>query len=173
MASADFSKRIPWPCGLGSLIARHVWRSPRVRRNPFPRLPPDLPMSHPSGYRASLSMARLPCEHRPCIRFLFVGSEFCLRLPPDPASRQRPCLQLTVPTTTACSGLAPYRITSCLAHHIIAKAIQNSFTFMVSPAFFLNYIGEYGSRVLGSDLFDRSQSVCHPFTQSAQQEKEI
>jgi hypothetical protein len=117
MASADFSKRIPWPCGIGSLIARHVWRSPRVRRNPFPRLPPDLPMSHPSGYRASLSMARLPCEHRPCIRFLFVGSEFCLRLPPDPASRQRPCLQLTVPTTTACSGLAPYRITSCLAHH--------------------------------------------------------
>jgi hypothetical protein len=117
MASADFSKRIPWPCGIGSLIARHVWRSPRVRRNPFPRLPPDLPMSHPSGYRASLSMARLPCEHRPCIRFLFVGSEFCLRLPPDLASRQRPCLQLTVPTTTACSGLAPYRITSCLAHH--------------------------------------------------------
>jgi hypothetical protein len=116
MASADFSKRIPWPCGIGSLIARHVWRSPRVRRNPFPRLPPDLPMSHPSGYRASLSMARLPCEHRPCIRFLFVGSEFCLRLPPDLASRQRPCLQLTVPTTTACSGLAPYRITSCLAH---------------------------------------------------------
>jgi hypothetical protein len=104
MASADFSKRIPWPCGIGSLIARHVWRSPRVRRNPFPRLPPDLPMSHPSGYRASLSMARLPCEHRPCIRFLFVGSEFCLRLPPDLASRQRPCLQLTVPTTTACSG---------------------------------------------------------------------
>jgi hypothetical protein len=124
MASADFSKRIPWPCGIGSLIARHVWRSPRVRRNPFPRLPPDLPMSHPSGYRASLSMARLPCEHRPCIRFLFVGSEFCLRLPPDLASRQRPCLQLTVPTTTACSGLAPYRITSCLAHQAMAPPLM-------------------------------------------------
>jgi hypothetical protein len=125
MASADFSKRIPWPCGIGSLIARHVWRSPRVRRNPFPRLPPDLPMSHPSGYRASLSMARLPCEHRPCIRFLFVGSEFCLRLPPDLASRQRPCLQLTVPTTTACSGLAPYRITSCLAHQKRQPAVAS------------------------------------------------
>jgi len=116
MASADFSSRFPRPCGFGSLIVRHVWRPPRVRRNPFPRFPPDLPMSHPSGYRASLSMARLPCDHRPCIRFLFVGSGFCLQLPPDLASRQRPCLRLTVPTTTACSGLAPYRITSCLAH---------------------------------------------------------
>ena len=117
MASADFSSRIPRPCSRGSLIVRHFWRSPRVRRNPFPRLPPDLPMSHPSGYGASLSIARLPCDHRPCIRFLFVGSGFCLRLPPDPASRQRPCLQLTVPTTTACSGLTPYRVTPCLAHH--------------------------------------------------------
>ncbi len=118
MASADFSRRIPRPCSRGSLIVRHDWRSPRVRRNPFPRLPPDLPMSHPSGYWASLSMARLPCDHRPSIRFLFVGSGFCLQLPPDPASRQRPCLQLTVPTTTACSGLAPYRVTPCLAHQI-------------------------------------------------------
>jgi hypothetical protein len=134
MASADFSKRIPWPCGIGSLIARHVWRSPRVRRNPFPRLPPDLPMSHPSGYRASLSMARLPCEHRPCIRFLFVGSEFCLRLPPDLASRQRPCLQLTVPTTTACSGLAPYRITSCLAHQAMMVAAAPSVVWEELPA---------------------------------------
>ena len=116
MASADFSNRVPWPCSLGSLIVRHAWRSPRVRRNPFPRFPPDLPVPHPSGYRASLSIARLPCGHRPYIRFLFVGSGFCLRLPPDPASRQRPCLQLTVPTTTACKGLAPSRFTSCLAH---------------------------------------------------------
>jgi hypothetical protein len=116
MASADFSSCLPWPCSLGSPIVRHNWRSPRVRRNPFPRFPPDLPPSHPSGYRASLSIVRLPCDRRPCIRFLFVGSEICLRLPPDLASRQRPCLQLTVPTTTACSGLSPYRITPCLAH---------------------------------------------------------
>ena len=116
MASADFSNRIPWPCSLGSLIVRLAWRSPRVRRNSFPRLPPDLPTPHPSGYRASLSNARLPCDRRPCIRFLFVGSGFCLQLPPDLASRQRPCLQLTVPTTTACKGLAPSRITPCLAH---------------------------------------------------------
>jgi len=94
MASADFSKRVPRPRSHGSLIVRHVWRSPRVRRNPFPRFPPDLPRSHPSGYRASLSIARLPCDPRPYIRFLFVRSGFCRRLPPDLASRQRPCLQL-------------------------------------------------------------------------------
>ena len=122
MASADFSSPIPWPFGFGSLFVRQSWRSPRVRRNPFPRFPPDLPSSHPSGYRASLSMARLPCDRRPYIRFLFVGSEFCLRLPPDPASRQRPCLQLTVPTTTACKGLAPSRFTPCLAHHELPRS---------------------------------------------------
>jgi len=106
MASADFSASFPMPPSIGSLF-RQVRRPPRVRRDSFPRLPPDLPRSCPSGYRASLSIARLPHVGRPCIRFLFVGSGFCLRLPSDPASRQRPCLQLTVPTTTACKGLAP------------------------------------------------------------------
>ena len=134
MASADFSNRVPWPCSLGSLIVRHAWRSPRVRRNPFPRFPPDLPVPHPSGYRASLSIARLPCGHRPYIRFLFVGSGFCLRRPPDPASRQRPCLQLTVPTTAAYSGLAPYRFTPCLAH-------KKKGSEVFAPLFYLDQTG--------------------------------
>jgi hypothetical protein len=176
MASADFSKRIPWPCGIGSLIARHVWRSPRVRRNPFPRLPPDLPMSHPSGYRASLSMARLPCEHRPCIRFLFVGSEFCLRLPPDLASRQRPCLQLTVPTTTACSGLAPYRITSCLAHH--KKGRPSGQPFLESDFFRSSRTGSWSVRNAAGNSrknrleagFLQSNSVLIPSFQCSQGE---
>ena len=30
---------------------------------------------------------RIAPPHRPCIRFLFVSSEFCLRLPPHPTSR--------------------------------------------------------------------------------------
>ena len=33
---------------------------------------------------------------RPSMTFLFVGSLFCLRLPPDPSSRKRPCLWLVV-----------------------------------------------------------------------------
>jgi hypothetical protein len=64
----------------------------------------------PSEYRASRSMALLPAPHRPCIRFLFVTSGFCLRLPPDPASRPRPCLWLQVPLTTALRGLTPHII---------------------------------------------------------------
>ena len=116
MASADFSVSFPMPRDLGSLIFRQKRRPPRVRRGSFPRLPPDLPLSSPSGYRASLSAARLPHDRRPCIRFLFVGSGFCLQLPSDTASRQSPCLRLTVPTTTACKGLAPSRSTPCLAH---------------------------------------------------------
>ena len=139
MASADFSSRIPRPRSLGSLIVKHRWRSPRVRPNPFPRLPPDLPAPHPSGYRASLSIARLPCGHRPCIRFLSVGPGFCIRLPPDLASQQRPCLRLTVPTTTACSGLAPYRITPCLAHKKSGSKIFRSRFFYANLANIIRY----------------------------------
>ena len=64
----------------------------------------------PSEYRASESVAPLPASHRPCIRFLFVTSDFCRRLPSDPASRRRPCLWLQVPLTTALRGLAPHMI---------------------------------------------------------------
>lgn len=40
---------------------------------------------------------RVTPPHRPSIRFLFVGSGLCLRLPSHSASRRRSCLQLTVP----------------------------------------------------------------------------
>ena len=53
----------------------------------------------------------------PHIQFLFVAPQFCVELPSDPASRQRPCLQLTVPTTTACSGLAPHKFMPMLGVH--------------------------------------------------------
>jgi len=122
MASADFSEAFPEPHGPGSLIVRQPRRSPRVRYDSFLWYPPDLPASRPSGYWASLSIARLPRDHRPCIRFLFVRSRFCLRLPSDPTSRWRPCLQLTVPTTTARRGLSPLRFAPCLAHEKKCKS---------------------------------------------------
>ena len=43
------------------------------------------------------------------ILFLFVKTDFCLRLPSDGTSRFNPCLQLAVPVNPARSGLAPYR----------------------------------------------------------------
>src|SRR5215831_6316953 len=67
-----------------------------------------------------MSGVPVPCRvtppRRPCIRFLFVGSEFGLRLPPHPASRRRSCLRLVVPITKAHRGLPPPASTPCLAH---------------------------------------------------------
>ena len=40
---------------------------------------------------------RVTPPHRPSIRFLFVNSELCFRLPPHLASRRRSCLPLSVP----------------------------------------------------------------------------
>ena len=54
-----------------------------------------------------------PCG--PSIRFLFVGSKFCLTLPSDSASRRTPLLRLAVPVIAARRGLAPPRFTTCLA----------------------------------------------------------
>jgi hypothetical protein len=41
--------------------------------------------------------SRVTPPHRPSIRFLFVSSELCFRLPPHPVSRRRSCLPLSVP----------------------------------------------------------------------------
>src|ERR1700730_3363491 len=76
---------------------REAERSPRVRRCSFPRAPPDLPV-RVSAWLSSVPVhCRVTPPHRPSIRFLFVGSELCFRLPSHPASRRRSCLPLTVP----------------------------------------------------------------------------
>ena len=82
-------------------------------------LPPE-----PGGFTHARAVRLLgvpvPCQvaprREPSIRFLFVGSGFCRRLPPDPASRRRPCLGLLVPVVTAEKGLAPLRNAPCVAH---------------------------------------------------------
>ena len=47
----------------------------------------------PKGF---VVLCQLAPGTRPSMTFLFVGSLFCLRLPPDPSSRKRPCLWLVV-----------------------------------------------------------------------------
>jgi hypothetical protein len=71
-------------------------------------------------------MARLPTSRRPCIRFLFVGSELPSwtrvaqrrypSLPSDSASRLTPLLRPTVPLITARRGLSPPKHATCVAH---------------------------------------------------------
>ncbi len=71
-----------------------------------------------SGWLQGVSVrCQITQPHRPCIRFLSVKSDFCLRLPPDLASRRRPCLRLPVPTIRAWRGLPPPRFAPCLAHN--------------------------------------------------------
>src|SRR5690606_39936715 len=52
---------------------------------------------------------------QPSIRFLFVGSTLCLRLPSALPSRTAPCLQLTIPADSARSGLSPYGCSTSIA----------------------------------------------------------
>jgi len=67
-------------------------RSPQVRTLAFLAHLPDL-LLRPLvalGFAVSCQLAR-PCS---LIRFVCLRSQVCLRLPPDPASRRRPCLWL-------------------------------------------------------------------------------
>ena len=73
-ASADFCTPVSHHCWRGSPLGR-AHRSPKVSCLSFAQAPPDLPAWHPNENGASRSIARLPMPRRPCIRFLFVGSE--------------------------------------------------------------------------------------------------
>src|ERR1044071_4167378 len=66
--------------------------------------------------------AGYPTPRASCIRFLFVGSEFCHQLPSDPTSRWAPLPRLVVPVIAAHRGLAPPSLTTCLAHQIAGSA---------------------------------------------------
>ena len=69
-------------------------RPPRIRTDTVPehRLIVPCPPSH----RALSCCADLPQGGRPCMRFLFVGSQVCSRLPSAIFSRKYPCLTLVV-----------------------------------------------------------------------------
>src|SRR3954447_3343684 len=68
----------------------------------------------PSGFELRCVLAQRAV---PPMRFVFLGSRLCLRLPSDPALRRRPCLQLTVPVTKVRRGLSPPSDRPCRAHN--------------------------------------------------------
>jgi hypothetical protein len=124
MASADSCRLSPisrW----GLPFARPGRRSPQVRTLTFPAPLPHLPHQPliASGLAAACQLARLIWPH---MGFVFLRLQVCLRLPPDPASRRRPCLQLAVGATLAPlrgavrvnlrSGLSPPSQRPCWAH---------------------------------------------------------
>ena len=53
---------------------------------------------------------------QPLIGFVFLKSQVCLRLPPDPTSQWRPCPWLMVAATNLHTGLSPARQRPCWAH---------------------------------------------------------
>lgn len=90
MASADFCKPFKTPYGVFSRY-RQAHRPPRVRIAAFPPHPPHL-LDHllmVMGFALSCKLARMI---QPDMRFVFLGSAFCLRLPSDPTSRWTPLL---------------------------------------------------------------------------------
>ena len=89
-------------------------RPPQVRALAFLAHLPDLllwPLVA-SGFAVICQLAR---PHS-LIRFVFLRSQVCLRLPPDPASRRRPCLWLAVGATNLRKGLSPSSQRPCWAH---------------------------------------------------------
>jgi hypothetical protein len=58
--------------------------------------PPHLLRQVPDSCRALFCHANSPTCRSLLMRFLSVGAELCRRLPSDPASRLRPCLELTL-----------------------------------------------------------------------------
>ena len=96
---SDRSEVLLWPlltsAGPSGLLAKsivlqgQVCRSPRVRVTASTPHPPHLLGNHlmATGFILSCGLTLVP---QPLMRFVFLGSEFCLRLPSDPTSRWTP-----------------------------------------------------------------------------------
>ena len=90
-------------------------RPPRVRTRSFPPSIRRIYTSGPCSCWASSCLADLPAFV--CLmRFLFVGSVVCRRLPSAHASRRWPCHWLCAWRYLLHSGLAPIRTRPCRAH---------------------------------------------------------
>ena len=96
-------------------------RPPRVRTHSFPPSIRRIYTSGPCSCRASSCFADLPTFV--CLmRFLFVGSVVCRRLPSAHASRRWPCHWLCAWRYLLHSGLAPIRTRPCRAHKKAANS---------------------------------------------------
>ena len=85
LTSVSLSKSLTKPF----VSSRQAYRPPRVRIAAFTPHPPHL-LRHPlmaMGFALSRKLAQMP---QPSMRFVFLRSGFCLRLPSDLTSRQAP-----------------------------------------------------------------------------------
>ena len=130
-------------------------RSPTVRHCTFPGRPPDLPTRMTEGVSGLPIPCRVAPPHWPYIRFLFVGSPFCRRLPPHAASLRRSCPWLAVPLLAARRGLAPPSSVSCVAHMGpgIRRKSEGRFADCISSAISSNALSGAPARIeLGVSL---------------------
>ena len=91
-------------------------RSPRVRTITFIPCNRRIYRMEFGQYWTLLSLASSSTLIRPYMRFLFVGSGFCLRLPSDSTSRWTPLPLANSSCCQVCSGLSPPSYRTCRAH---------------------------------------------------------
>ena len=89
-------------------------RSPQVRTLTFPAPLPYL-LLRPLVASGFVVICQLARPHS-LIWFVCLRSQVCFQLPPDPASRRRPCLPLAVGATNLRKGLSPSSQRPCWAH---------------------------------------------------------
>jgi hypothetical protein len=91
-------------------------RPPQVRTLTFPAPLPHL-LHQPLIALGFVVCCQLAPLLQPLMGFVSLKSQVCPRLPSDPASRRRPCLQLTVGAINLRKGLSPPSQRPCWAHN--------------------------------------------------------
>ena len=138
MPSADFCAAIRSSLDPLSPHTRTRRRPPRVRTLPFPAHLPHL-LLWPLIALGFVVIGQLARPHSLFMGFVSLRSQVCLRLPSDPASRRRPCLQLTVGAINLRKGLSPSSQRPCRAHqpvgalHAVPLPINISQERLASP----------------------------------------
>src|SRR3954470_6258249 len=95
MPSADFCRPVRTDRSILSLESETNGRSPEVNSTAFRTQPPDL-QPVPLMDMDFVVEGQLVRHGMPLIQFLYIGSYVCSTLPPDPASRRRPCASLSL-----------------------------------------------------------------------------